>query len=126
MKKLVIILPEKAPNTKHICFEGGCPFYQENQPKKSICRELWENNPAHIANPLASLCDYYNTKDVTIVEVESEWLDKILKQQDANALKEAELNLLRFTNSNEALLKHIAKNIIEIKYLLKEQNANRE
>lgn len=89
MKKLVIILPEKAPDTKHICFEGGCPFYQENQPKKSICRELWENNPAHIANPLASLCDYYNTKDVTIVE--------------------AELNLLRFTNSNEALLKHIAK-----------------
>lgn len=50
----------------------------------------------------------------------------MLKQQDANALKEAELNLLRFTNSNEALLKHIAKNIIEIKYLLKEQNANRE
>lgn len=34
MKKLVIILPEKAPDTKHICFEGGCPFYQENQPKK--------------------------------------------------------------------------------------------
>lgn len=44
MKKLVIILSEKAPDTKHICFEGGCP----------------------------------------LAEVESEWLDKILKQKDAN------------------------------------------
>lgn len=58
--------------------------------------------------------------------------DKLIKdtQKVNNALNQtlldAELNLLRFTNSNEALLKHIAKNIIEIKYLLKEQNANRE
>lgn len=58
--------------------------------------------------------------------------DKLIKdtQKVNNALNQtlldAELNLLRFTNSNEALLKHITKNIIEIKYLLKEQNANRE
>lgn len=25
-----------------------------------------------------------NTRDITIAEVESEWLDKILKQKDAN------------------------------------------
>lgn len=58
--------------------------------------------------------------------------DKLIKdtQKVNNALNQtlldAELNFLRFTNSNEALLKCIAKNIIEIKYLLKEQNANRE
>lgn len=58
--------------------------------------------------------------------------DKLIKdtQKINNALNQtlldAELSLLKFTNSNEALLKHIAKNIIEIKYLLKEQNANRE
>lgn len=28
--------------------------------------------------------NYYNTRDITIAEVESEWLDKILKQKDAN------------------------------------------
>lgn len=84
MKKLVIILSEKAPDTKHICFEGGCLFYQANQPEKSVCRALWKNPPAHVANPLASLCNYYNTRDITIAEVESEWLDKILKQKDAN------------------------------------------
>lgn len=58
--------------------------------------------------------------------------DKLIKdtQKVNNALNrtllDAELNLLRFTNSCEALLKCIAKNIIEIKYLLKEQNANRK
>lgn len=59
--------------------------------------------------------------------------DKLIKdtQKVNNALNQtlfldAELSLLKFTNSSEALLKCIAKNIIEIKYLLKEQNANRE
>lgn len=55
MKKLVIILSEKAPDTKHICFEGGCPFYQANQPEKSVCRALWKNPPTHVANPLATM-----------------------------------------------------------------------
>ena len=58
--------------------------------------------------------------------------DKLIKdtQKVNNALNQtlldAELILLKFTNSSEALLKCIAKNIIEIKYLLKEQNANRK
>lgn len=59
--------------------------------------------------------------------------NKLIKdtQKVNNALNQtlldAELSLLKFTNSGgEALLKCIAKNIIEIKYLLKEQNANRE
>lgn len=58
--------------------------------------------------------------------------DKLIKdaQKVNNVLNQtfldAELNLLKFTNSSEALLKCIAKNIIEIKYLLKEQNANRK
>lgn len=58
--------------------------------------------------------------------------DKLIKDtQKVNkalnqTLLDAELSLLKFTNSSEALLKCIAKNIIEIKYLLKEQNANRE
>lgn len=48
MKKLVIILSEKAPDTKHICFEGGCPFYQANRQKSQfvehcgkILRHTW-------------------------------------------------------------------------------------
>lgn len=58
--------------------------------------------------------------------------DKLIKdtQKVNNALNQtlldAELSLLKFTNSSETLLKCIAKNIIEIKYLLKEQNANRK
>lgn len=58
--------------------------------------------------------------------------DKLIKdtQKVNNApnqtFLDAELSLLKFTNSSEALLKCIAKNIIEIKYLLKEQNANRK
>lgn len=58
--------------------------------------------------------------------------DKLIKdtQKVNNALNQtlldAELSLLKFTNGSEALLKCIAKNIIEIKYLLKEQNANRK
>lgn len=58
--------------------------------------------------------------------------DKLIKdtQKVNNALNQtlldAELSLLKSTNSSEALLKCIAKNIIEIKYLLKEQNANRK
>lgn len=58
--------------------------------------------------------------------------DKLIKdtQKVNNALNQtlldAELSLLKFINSSEALLKCIAKNIIEIKYLLKEQNANRK
>lgn len=58
--------------------------------------------------------------------------DKLIKdtQKVNNALNQtlldAELSLLKFTNSHEALFKCIAKNIIEIKYLLKEQNANRK
>lgn len=58
--------------------------------------------------------------------------DKLIKdtQKVNSALNQtfldAELSLLKFTNSSEALLKCIAKNIIEIKYLLKEQNANRK
>ena len=58
--------------------------------------------------------------------------DKLIKDtQKVNnvlnqTLLDAELSLLKFTNSSEALLKCIAINIIEIKYLLKEQNANRK
>lgn len=78
MRKLIIVLPEKAPDTKHICFEGGCPFHQPNQKNGSICKALWENPPAHIDNPLASLCNYYNTKDVTIMEVDGDVLDGLL------------------------------------------------
>lgn len=58
--------------------------------------------------------------------------DKLIKDtQKVNnvlnqTLLDAELSLLKFTNSSKALLKCIAKNIIEIKYLLKEQNANRK
>lgn len=75
MRNLIIVLSEKEPDTKHICFEGGCPFHQQNQKKSSICRTLWENPPAHIDNPLASLCNYYDTKNVTIAEVDGDLLN---------------------------------------------------
>lgn len=60
------------------------PILSSKPPEKSVCRALWKNPPAHVANSLASLCNYYNTRDITIAKVESEWLDKILKQKDAN------------------------------------------
>lgn len=64
------------------------------------------------------------------MEKEADKLIKDTQKVNNNALNQtlldAELSLLKFTNSSEALLKCIAKNIIEIKYLLKEQNANRK
>lgn len=78
MKKLVIILPEKLPDSKHICFESGCPFFQKGQPNKSICNILWSNKPGLANNSLASLCNYYDTRDITIAEVDSEQIDYIL------------------------------------------------
>lgn len=83
MKKLIIILPEKLPDTKHICFENGCPFFQKGQPDKSICNILWSNKPALINNSLASLCNYYDTHDITIAEVDSEQIDYILNKYNS-------------------------------------------
>ena len=79
MRNLVIILPEKLPDTKHTCFKGGCPFFKKTQSdKKSVCDILWGTNPKHIANSLASLCNYYDTCDITLAEIDSEQLNAIL------------------------------------------------
>lgn len=80
-KALVITLPEKGPDTRHICNAENCPFYQDGQPIKSICYALWSNPPKGVTNPLASICNYYDTRNVKIVEVDSDALENLIAEE---------------------------------------------
>lgn len=70
MKKLVMILNEKPGDTGHICYRGGCPFFTGDK-QDGVCLALWKTNPIG-KNSLASLCNYYNTRDFKIIEVTDE------------------------------------------------------
>lgn len=80
-KALVIILPEKEPDTRHMCNAENCPFYQDGQPIESICYALWSNPPKGVTNPLASICNYYDTRNVKIVEVDSDALENLIAEE---------------------------------------------
>jgi hypothetical protein len=78
-KKLIIVLDEKSPDSKHICNSEGCPFFTPNQHKNSFCYALWSTPPLG-RNPLASLCNYYDTTDFHVVETADEELNNKLDE----------------------------------------------
>ena len=79
-KKLIIVLNEKTPDGKHRCNSDECPFFSSNQNKNSICYALWSTPPLE-RNPLASLCNYYDTTDFYIIEnTTNEELNNILDE----------------------------------------------
>jgi hypothetical protein len=79
-KKLIIVLNEKSPDVKHICNSDGCPFFTPNQSKNSFCYALWSTPPLG-RNSLASLCNYYDTTDLHIIEnTTNEELNNILDE----------------------------------------------
>ena len=70
-KALVFIMKPKNRDTKHTCYEGGCPFYSKtsNGDMGAICKALWSTSPSG-KNSLASLCNYYDVKNLIIAEVD--------------------------------------------------------
>lgn len=69
-EKLVITMPAKEGDIKHICYEGGCPFFLQTKDGDMglICKTLWSTPPKG-KSQLASLCNYYDTKNITIEEL---------------------------------------------------------
>lgn len=69
-KKLVITMPAKEGDIKHICYEGGCPFFSKTKDGDMglICKTLWSTPPKD-KSQLASLCNYYDTQNITIEEL---------------------------------------------------------
>jgi hypothetical protein len=69
-KALVFVMKPKNGDTKHPCYEGGCPFYSTTSDGDmgAICKALWSTSPSG-KNSLASLCNYYDVKNLIIAEV---------------------------------------------------------
>ena len=85
-KKLIIIMDEKEPDIRHICNDGGCPFYNKNKwDDKNICKRLW-NTPPEGKCTLASLCNYYDTQNLTIAEIcnDTDLIEKLETIQHQN------------------------------------------
>lgn len=86
MAKLVIILDEKDPDTKHRCNEEECLFFQMTKDggMGPLCKTLWGTNSIRSKALMSCLCNYYNTSDINMVEVvDDEELEKFI-----NKLKE--------------------------------------
>ena len=66
-KKLIIVLNEKTPDGKHRCNSDECPFYNSGFNGNSVCNALWRTPPVG-QHPLASLCNYYDTTNLHIIE----------------------------------------------------------
>jgi hypothetical protein len=82
-KKLIIVLDEKPSDVKHRCNSDECPFYNSGQNRNSVCYALWRTHPTG-QSPLASLCNYYDTKNLHIIESTTDEelnnkLDEIIK-----------------------------------------------
>lgn len=70
-RKLVLIMePTKKDNTENFC-NKSCPFYSTtpNGDMGPLCKTLWGTAPKG-KNPLASLCNYYDVKHITVAEVD--------------------------------------------------------
>lgn len=65
-KKLIIVLNEKSPEYSN-CKAGVCPFSSSNSSNNSICHALWSTPPVG-RDSLASLCNYYDTTNLYIIE----------------------------------------------------------
>lgn len=76
--KLIIVMDEiEGGREDHICHdgEGGCLFYS-NLPwtKDTMCKTLWKTPPIGRTS-LASLCRYYDTRNVHVIECRDEELN---------------------------------------------------
>ncbi len=68
-KKLILIMDEKDPTTDHICYDGGCPFFASSFNETTVCYNLWNNSPGGMENKLACLCNFYDTRNIKMIEL---------------------------------------------------------
>lgn len=124
-KKVIIVLEEKTPDGKHRCNSEGCPFYSTGQKRNSVCYALWSTPPIG-KNSLASLCNYYDTTNLHIIESTTDEklnkrLDKIInKKQYKNVIyfierfcyikdKKGNKQPIKLTNLQKRFINHLNK-----------------
>ena len=73
---LMILFPAKERDDKHICFYGGCSLFS-GQKQEGLCEALWKSPSFRSRNPLASICNYYDTMKPTIIEAQNISIEEI-------------------------------------------------
>ena len=94
-KTLMILFPEKEPDTKHICYRDGCPLFT-GETQDGLCLKLWCTPPQELKQlgKDGCICNFYDTTKPMIVEADGVDVNDILeKLQNETEQEQSEVKL---------------------------------